>query len=384
MGALRVGGLSLARHQLGLALGLGCERIICVTTPHEPEMPVLRQAAEDAGAAFHAVPGVRGMLGLVSVADDVIAFAEGLLVWPELMLPLIEDGACVLSQPIERGLAAGFERLDLNHAAAGALRVPGRMIERLADVPSDADPFSILQRVALQSGVQQRVLPDLALEPGRWQLVRNDDQAHEVEEGWFRLHTHDEGVLGPSGRIARRGVRLIGPALLHAGSGGTVVALAALVLCGLALVTGWFGLTTTGCALAGAGWVLFLSASLFGRVERRSLRLARPRVAPMRVYSGVLDLTLALLMLWNESPHMGQGLVYRAFAPVMLLGLLRLGTSVMPPERVAWVADRALLALVLGLSSLAGWLDGAILGLGLLYLGLALHAVHRLSQLTTL
>jgi hypothetical protein len=45
--------------------------------------------------------------------------------------------------------------------------------------------------------VQQRVLPDLALEPGRWQLVRNDDQAHEVEEGWFRLHTHDEGVLGP-------------------------------------------------------------------------------------------------------------------------------------------------------------------------------------------
>jgi hypothetical protein len=68
----------------------------------------------------------------------------------------------------------------------------------------------------------------------------------------------------------------------------------------------------------------------------------------------------------------------------MLLGLLRLGTSVMPPERVAWVADRALLALVLGLSSLAGWLDGAILGLGLLYLGLALHAVHRLSQLTTL
>ncbi|WP_068089072.1 hypothetical protein [Novosphingobium rosa] len=383
MGALRVGGMSLARHQLGLALALGCERIICATGPHEPEMPVLRQAAEDAGASFHAVPGVRGMLGLVSVADDVIAFAEGLLVLPELMLPLIGDGPCVLSQPIEIGLAAGFERLDINHASAGALRVPGRLIERLAGVPDDADPFSILQRVALQSGIGQRVLPGAALEPGHWQLVHNDEQAHAVEEGWFRLHTRDGGAQGLSGRIARRGVRLLGPALLHAGSGGTVVALAGGVLCALALVTGWFSLIVAGCVLAAAAWVLFLSASLFGRVERRSLRLARPRLAPMRVYGGALDATLLLLLLWNESPRMGQELAYRAFAPAVLLGLLRLASALMPPERAAWVSDRALLAVVLGAASLAGWLDGAILALALLYLGLALNAVHRASQLTS-
>jgi hypothetical protein len=77
VGALRVGAMSLVRHQLGLALALGCERVICVTASSDPEMPILRDAAEDAGASFHAVPGVRGMLGLVSVADEVVAFAEG-------------------------------------------------------------------------------------------------------------------------------------------------------------------------------------------------------------------------------------------------------------------------------------------------------------------
>jgi hypothetical protein len=107
VGALRVGGMSLVRHQLGLALALGCERVICVTASSDPEMPILRDATEDAGASFHAVPGVRGMLGLVSVADEVVAFAEGLLVWPELILPLIEAGPCVLAQPVERGWPRG-------------------------------------------------------------------------------------------------------------------------------------------------------------------------------------------------------------------------------------------------------------------------------------
>jgi hypothetical protein len=382
VGALRVGGLSLVRHQLGLALALGCERVICVTTAQDPEMPVLREAAEDAGASFHPVPGVRGMLGLVSVADEVIAFAEGLLVWPELILPLLESGPCVLAQPVERGLEHGFERLDVAHAAAGAFRVPGRLIERLAPLPDDADPFSILQRVALQSGVPQRLLPPQALETGRWQLVRDEEDAHRVEAAWFRLHTLDSGPVGPSEMIARRGVRVLGPALLHAGSGGTVVGLAAGVLAALALVAGWFRFSVTGLLFAGLAWLLFQAASLFGRVERRSLRLARPRLAPLLVYAGALDATLALLMVWNETDRAGQGLAHRAFAPVMLLGLMRLASRLTAASRGVWMADRALLALVLGAGALMGWLDGTILALAALYLGAGLQAVRDPVQLT--
>jgi hypothetical protein len=131
-----------------------------------------------------------------------------------------------LAQPVERGLAAGFERLDAAHASAGAMRVPGRLIERLAPLPDDADPYSILQRVALQSGVPQRLLGEDVLAAGRWQLVRGEEDAHAVEVAWFRQHTLGDDALGPTARLARRGVRVIGPALLHAGSGGTVVAMA--------------------------------------------------------------------------------------------------------------------------------------------------------------
>jgi hypothetical protein len=382
VGALRVGGLSLVRHQLGLALGLGCERVICVTGAQDPEMPVLRAAAEDAGASFHPVPGVRGMLGLVSVADEVIAFAEGLLVWPDLILPLLETGPCVLAQPVERGLEHGFERLDASHAAAGAFRVPGRLIERLAPLPDDADPFSILQRVALQSGVMQKTLPPEALETGRWQLVRSEQDAHHVEAAWFRLHTSDAGHVSPSQAIARRGVRVLGPALLHAGSGGTVVALAAFVLAGLGLVTGWFGLSTLGLLFAGGAWVVFLAASLFGRVERRSLRLARPALAPLLVYTGVIDTVLVLLLVWNETDRAGQGLWHRAFAPVMLLGLMRLVPRLLVGARAAWAQDRALVALVLAGGALAGWLDGAIAALAVAYLAAGLHALRSPLQLT--
>lgn len=375
--------MSLVRHQLGLALALGCERVICVTAAQDPEMPVLRDATEEAGASFHAVPGVRGMLGLVSVADEVIAFAEGLLVWPDVILPLLQAGPGVLAQPVEKGLDAGFERLDINHASAGAMRVPGRLIERLAPLPDDADPFSILQRVALQSGVPQRLLPGDALDTGRWQLVRGEEDAHQVEAAWFRLHTRDSGELGPSGLIARRAVRQLGPALLHAGSGGTVVALAGAVLAALALVAGWFALTTTGFVFAAGAWVLFLSASLFGRVERRSLRLARPRLAPALVYTATIDATLALLMIWNETDRAGQGLSHRAFAPVMLLGLAHLVPRAVVPTRAALMEDRAILALVLGAGALMGWLDGTILALAVLYLGVGLHSLRSQSQLTS-
>lgn len=384
VGALRVGGMSLVRHQLGLALALGCERVICVTASSDPEMPILRDATEDAGASFHAVPGVRGMLGLVSVADEVVAFAEGLLVWPELILPLIEAGPCVLAQPVERGLASGFERLDANHASAGAMRVPGRLIERLAPLPDDADPYSILQRVALQSGVPQRLLGEDVLAAGRWQLVRGEEDAHAVEAAWFRQHTLGDEALGPTARLARRAVRAIGPALLHAGSGGTVVAMAGAVLAALALVTGWFSLVKTGFFFAAGAWLLFLSASLFGRVERRSMRMARPSVEPMLIYTATLDMVLALLIVWGETDRAGVGLGHRAFAPVMLLGLIRLVGRVMPVARAVWLEDRALLALVLAGGALMGWLDGTILAAAAVVLGAGLHAVRSSTQLTSI
>ena len=70
------------------------------------------------------------LAGLVSAADELIALEDGLLVPSEQAVTLLERGHGVLAQPIEQGLEAGFERLDLNHASAGAIRIPGRLVEQ--------------------------------------------------------------------------------------------------------------------------------------------------------------------------------------------------------------------------------------------------------------
>ena len=366
---LRVGGAVLARYQLGLALSLGCERIICITERVDGELVALQHVAEEAGASLHRADGAGGLLGLVSAADEVIALVDGLLVWPDIALAQLGEGLVVLMQPIETGLAAGFERMDLNHAAAGAIRVPGRLIEQMASHPPDCDVFSTLQRLALQAGVPQRLLPPQAYEAGCWNLVRSEAEAQDVEPLWIRLLTASPGRATPSLVIARRAVRLLGPALLHAGSSGTVVAIGGGVACALGLVLGWFGHGGLGLGFCALGWVQFMAASLFGRVERRGLRLAAPSLAPMMVYGVVMDGVLGLMLVWDAALNIGP-LWLRMFVAVMVLGRARLTVLVRPAA--VWLEDRALMAIVLGLAAAVGRLGPgmALVALAMLIYGL--------------
>lgn len=375
---LRVGGVSLARHQLALALGLGCDRIICIASQIDPDMVALQHAAEGAGASFHVVSGGRGLVSLIAAGDEVIAFGEGLLAWPETVLGLLGSGAVVLVQPIETGLAAGFERLDMNHAAAAALRLPGRLVERLAELPPDVDVLSALHRIALQAGVPTRLLPPDAHESGRWTLVRSETEAHGVEAAWIRLHTAIGGEVTPGLALARRAVRAFGPALLHAGSSGTVVAISAGVLGLLGLVAGKFDFPVAGFGLSAFSWVLFHAAAQLARVEREALGLSRARIEPMDIYGWVIDAMLALQMAWAVPGSPPQPIVARLFAPVMLLGLTRLVPRLGGARWTAWLEDRAVLAFLLALAALLGFPGGAIAGLSVLVLvcGLALAAAE--------
>ena len=382
---LRVGGYSLARHQLGLALALGCERIVCIAAGHDPEIVALQHAAEDAGAMFHRVPGLHGVLALVSAHDEVIALGDGVLAWPELAITLLDAGGVVLVQPVEIGLIAGFERLDLNSTSASAMRVPGRLLDRMGDMPADIDVFATLQRVALQAGIPQRPLPEEALDGGRWTLVRTEAEAHAIEPTWIRLHTTAGGKASPAMWVAGWGVRRLGPALLHAGSSGTVVAIAASVLAALGLVLGWFGFVAVGLAFCAMAWIWFESAALLGRFERRSLRLARPNVAPVVVYAwamdGVLLVLLALGQGQGQGAQGGQGLA-NAFAPLMLLGLARLVPPMLASRWAPWLKDRAVLALALMAAGFVGMLSLAIGGVAIGYLITGIVAVGRQNRLT--
>ena len=87
-------------------------------------------------------PAPRALVGTVTAADEVFVFADGLFASSAHATELLEAGQAVLVQPVESGLAAGSNGSTLSQAAAGAMRLPGRLIEQLADLPIDCDAVS--------------------------------------------------------------------------------------------------------------------------------------------------------------------------------------------------------------------------------------------------
>lgn len=358
---LWIGGQTLARQQLALVMALGCERVICLARGVARELIELQHDAERAGVQFHIVNGPHALLGLVTVADEVIVLAEGLFVTVDAAA-LLEKGQCVLVQPIERGLAAGFERIDLNSASAGAMRLPGRLIERLAELPIDCDTISALQRIALQAGVAQRPLPALADGAGFWTLVRSEIEAHAIEPHWIRQRIRIEGPVTPGNWIALRGVRAFGPALLHAGSGPRVISTAAVILGILALAAGWFGALPLAFGLAGSGWIGRRAAIALRRIHGDGLAGGGSSRTIDTILGWLGDSVFVILGGIASTGHFQQPIWERLFPSLILVALLRLVPRATGGRWTALLHDRALLALGLGLAAAAGMADVVIHG----------------------
>jgi hypothetical protein len=372
--ALRIGGVGLGRHQLTLALACKCERIVCLARALDPELVAMQHVAEQAGARFHVIPGARALVGLVTAGDEVFIIADGLLAPPDRTAELLEQGPAVLVQPIEVGLPQGFERIDLNHAAAGAMRIPGRLIERLADLPADCDVASALQRIALQGGVGQTMLPAALRDEGAWRLVRSEAEAQAAEGEWIKAITAPAKGETPTDMAIRRAVRAYGPALLHSGNGGRSLGATALAVLLLALVVGWFGWPSFAFIIAAVAWVLRSASLLLREIERQALVGARPAASGEDVFGWIIDAALALIIAWNLSGlPPGSGLVARAFPAVMLVALFRLLPRALDGQWMRWFKDRGLISLGLAAVALGGLRAEVIGGLaaGLAILGAA-------------
>ena len=363
---LRVGGNTVARHQLGLALALDCQRIICIARALSEDLIALQHGAENAGVQFHVVTSARALLPLITTNDELIVLTEGLLVEPHAAMNLLEGPHRVLVQPIEIGLAEGFERLDINNAAAGAIRIPGRLVERLAELPADCDVPSALTRIALQAGVPTVEVPAAVREGARWRLIRTEPEAHASESDWIRLHMGEPGAKTPARLIAQLAVRFLGPALLHAGTGSriAVAAMAATML--LALGAGWLQFGPLAFILCAMAWVILLTASIMARVERDSLEPHPLTVLRRKIAGWAIDMELVLLIVWNDPAHLWESPLERAFPPVMLLCLARLLPRALDRHWSGWVKDRLVLALLLALASAFGVLGEATQALAVL------------------
>ncbi len=373
---LRIGGRTLAHQQLGMALSLGCKKIVCIARAMVPELIKLQHVAEKSGAQFHVISGPRALIGLVTVADEVIVLGDGLFASATEATIGLDQGQTVLVQPIEQGLAAGFERIDLNHASAAAMRIPGRLVERLSELPVDCDAFSALQRIALQAGINQRNVAAANGGGAFWTMVRSEDEAHALEPQWIRQRTHVEGTPSPGRGLALLAVRAFGPTLLHAGNGAGVVGAAALVLGALGLGAGWFGLVPFGLGLCGLGWLLREAATLLARIESDPLDGRSDGVTKRALYGWLLDAVIVALAGWETALNVGQPAYVRMFPPLMLIALVRLVPKAIGGRWAAWVEDRVLLCLVLAVAAAAG-LGSEVMHISALILAVAGILVPR-------
>ncbi len=357
---LRIGPASLARHQLSLALAMECQRIVCIARQMSPELVQLQHEAERAGARFHCITGPRALAGLVTTNDEVVLAADGLLAPLDTALALLEGAHAVVVQPVETGVIAGFERIDLNHAAGGLMRIPGRLIERLQELPADCNVASALTRIALQAGIEQRPLPAETREGLRWKLVRNEAEAHAAEAGWIGAHLDGDGPQTPGTALARFAVRTFGPAILHAGSGGNMLVICAAAMVLLALGAGWTGFAASALVLCGLAWIVRRAAALLLAVELESLARAPSRWPREPLFDWVIDAAMGMIMIWNTAPFPASSLWQRGFAPLILLSLVRLLPRLAERAWAAWLADRFLLAWSLALAAGAGLLTQAV------------------------
>lgn len=351
---LRIGGMTLARQQLGLVLSLRCEKIVCIARDMAPELIKLQHVAEKALAQFHVISGPGALIGLVTVADEVIVLGDGLFASIAEAAVALGKGQAVLVQPIEQGLAGGFERIDLNHASAAAMRIPGRLVERLAELPTDCDAASALQRIALQAGISQRNVAAANGGGAFWTMVRSEDEAHALEPQWIRQRTHDEGMPSPGRGLALLGVRAFGPALLHAGNGAGMIGVAALLLGALGLGSGWFGFIPLGFGLCGLGWILREAAVLLARIESDALDGPSGGLTRQVLYGWLLDAVIVMLAGWGTALNAAQPDPDRMFPPLMLIALLRIVPKAIGGRWTSWLEDRAVLCVILGGAIIAG------------------------------
>ncbi|MCB2080201.1 MAG: hypothetical protein KDE55_21200 [Novosphingobium sp.] len=332
-----------------LADALDCQRLICVTRNIPANLLALQHEAEAAGLQVHFVHDARGLSQIVTADDDLIVLAEGLLADPPALREMLIGGAAVLVQPIEAGLAAGFERIDLNRATAGAMRIPGRMVEGLAELPPDCDIPSALTRVALQGGIAMKEVPTDLRSGVRWRLIRSESDVEELEAEWIGAHIGDTPVPTPGYQASRFAVSAFGAGLLHAGHASRSAFLLGLGLLLVAMTLGWFGLAWPALTLLVLASICGRTGGMFQRVERGSGAVPSEAAMLDAGFGWLLDVVLVLVAVWASPLQPWESLFQRAFAPLMLVLAVRLAAHALPTDMAVWLEDRVLLAVGLAI-----------------------------------
>ncbi len=334
-------GASVVERQLDLALAMDCRAVACLSDSVGREVIALQHRAERAGIKFVTLRDSRLLSGLVTAGDEIVLFANAVL--PD-NAAVIRQGVkpAVMVFPADVAVPLGYERISAEFAWSGVLIAPGGIVERLSDLPPDADVPSSLLRIALQSGVRPVSLERRLLDEGEWHLSANAEALADREARFIRMHAAPAPFSAPGIAVAERmGIRVAQDILDRNGTPlpWIAAAVAAIGALGLAL----FGMPEIGIALA----MLMATAVVMGQVIERigqAGEVQPKRSLLARVTEALVDPVLIVLITLASPPETGW---LRVFVPLILFGLLRLAARIAPSRWRVSFQDRIILSLAL-------------------------------------
>ena len=356
--APHIAGRSLVLRQLDFARVWGAERIIAYGDGVPGDAEALREEAERAGLAHSAIVSAHALLPLVGWSDEMLVLQSGLM--PEALpaIAALKAGHKVLAFTSEGVRETGWERIDARHHWAGALTLPGALVDRLGELGEDADPHAALLRIALQAGQPIEMLDTEVQANGAWMRLRGDEPAAALCAARLRRHPAASPREEPTRSLA--GIilaRFAGVLCEWAEARGTCVALALLLPCAalFAASRGLAALAFAGIALGVLALELAVALDRLSRAAFQTRRLGR-------WLDHVPDAALLFVgMVAIDGPWFRQ-----LFPPIVLLVALRA-----VPWRADWrnaVRDRGLGALLVALMAIGSWQEPALMAWALLAL----------------
>jgi hypothetical protein len=367
-------GKSLARRQLDFALAAGAEQIVLLGDGAAPEAIALRHVAESAGAKVLAIANGHGLLGAVRAADHLLVLAPGVLPEAPMVLEMLGKGSSLLVVPAAQGVAAGFERIDLDRAWAGALVVQGGLVERLAELTPDSDPAAALLRIALQAKVVERRVPEALLADGSWAMVRSAADSVAAERAWMKRNVPEASRNRPARWLATLALRQLAGRLLQQPRAAALLVGAAATLLAAGVVSALAGWPVAGFLLVALGVLAGELSAGVARLASAPFGLDRRARAMAAAVAVAIDLALAACAMLAIEQHW----LHRLFPPLVLIGLLRMLRPETWPGPRALLGDRLLVALVLAVAAALGFAEPAVMALALL--AIALEAAQTLAR----
>jgi hypothetical protein len=178
--------------------------------------------------------------------------------------------------------------------------------------------------------------------------------------------------------LARPGT-ILRATISQGGSGLRVTGFAVVAILAAAAAFALTGLVALGFGLLALAWILAGIHGHLGNVRRNGAAPGQGSGRHAKLLQWLCDLVIVLMVAINTSESLGSRILEPVFAPAILILLLRLVPERFPEIWEGWVRDRAVLAIVLGVSAGLGMLSSAVqlFAIALGILGLASGGRNR-------